>query len=54
MINIDRRLRDSFPLVVTPINKLEGYVNCGAFLVLQLHDELIYEVSVNNAHNVEF
>ena len=45
MINIDRTLADAFPLFVDPFATREDILSCGAFLVLQLHDELIYEVS---------
>ena len=45
MINIDRSLSDNFPSNYGPISRNKKSIDCGAFLVLQLHDELIYEVS---------
>ena len=44
MINIDRCLTIKFPTNKGAISKSTKSIDCGAFLVLQLHDELIYEV----------
>ena len=44
MINIDRSLSNNFPSNYGPISRSKKSIDCGAFLVLQLHDELIYEV----------
>ena len=45
MININRSLTSAFPSVQEPITSKTTTITCGAYLVLQLHDELIYEVS---------
>lgn len=45
MIKIDRSLANAFSLLEGPISSKSSPVKSGAFLVLQLHDELIYEVS---------
>jgi DNA polymerase I-like protein with 3'-5' exonuclease and polymerase domains len=44
MINIDRSLAEAFPLLEEVITSNTKEIKCGALLVLQLHDELIYEV----------
>ena len=44
MININRCLTIKFPTNNGAISKSTKSIDCGAFLVLQLHDELIYEV----------
>lgn len=44
MININRCLTIKFPANNGAISKSTKSIDCGAFLVLQLHDELIYEV----------
>lgn len=48
MININRALRKEFPSVQEPITSKNTTINCGAYLVLQLHDELIYEVAADD------
>merc|ERR1712150_42923 len=45
MINIDLSLFKTFPSNRGLITKDTGSIDCGAYLVLQLHDELIYEVA---------
>ena len=49
MINIDRSLAEAFPLLEEIITTKTKEIKCGALLVLQLHDELIYEVKPNIA-----
>ena len=44
MININRCLTIKFPTNNGAISKTTKSIDRGAFLVLQLHDELIYEV----------
>ena len=44
MINIDVSLSRTFPTDRGMIQKNTESIECGAYLVLQLHDELIYEV----------
>ena len=55
MVNVDRRLREKFPAVI-PYRLRTGNDNfsieAGAVLVLQLHDELIYEVAAKDLASV--
>ena len=50
MINIDRSLVEAFPLLEGVISSKTKEIKCGGLLVLQLHDELIYEVMSSNAN----
>ena len=62
MVNVDRRLCEHFsdsPLVLTWTDSEGAARTCkpcpqfrGAFLVLQLHDELLYEVTVADLEEV--
>lgn len=56
MVNIEERIRSEFPTsvvimpTVNPIRKLRSNSReaqqSGGFLILQLHDELLYEVGI--------
>lgn len=56
MINIDTKLKQTFPnstnLSAKSLSKSNTPVPEGAFLIIQLHDELIYEVNSNNIQQV--
>ncbi len=52
MINIDRKLQDIFPTTVLASHVSQSAVVSGAYLVLQLHDELMYEVADNDIPQV--
>ncbi|XP_059178781.1 DNA polymerase theta-like [Physella acuta] len=54
MVNIDNKLMQLFPLSDKRhyLNQPNSNISKGGFLVLQLHDELIYEISANHLFEI--